>query len=67
MDINALDADGLNISDKTASKLAARFSSAVTDVYGASSEINAKANWQTMLNQYIALQARCGQLIQGQT
>jgi hypothetical protein len=42
------------------------FGNAVTAVFSAPSEIIAKDNWQNMLDQYIRLRARCGQLIKGQ-
>jgi hypothetical protein len=64
--ISSFDADMFNIADQEASLLANSFSLAAAGTLNATTEADAETDWDNMLDGYINLIRRCGQIIQGQ-
>lgn len=56
----------LDVKDQQASRLAASMGSAAAKMISVTSAAAGETQWNTMLNEYAALEGRCAQIIQGQ-
>jgi type II secretory pathway pseudopilin PulG len=65
-DTTSLGADIFNVTDRKAGQLATNFNLMATKVINDVSAADAKSDWYKMLDMYLDLQSRCGQLIKGQ-